>query len=418
MQQANLVPIAWASREVFHASQNAPPNVQQNRGGFEHSQIIFLLLSFSLLSPSGLRASSVTIFTSEQPCGLFNGLTAQAYKTWVCPSPPCCRHHRSQRDRTHAALSYSFCCALERFALDPATRSAVLHSGCMNNFTALCAMSGRIMSRLAQFMYSVSCSPELVPSLVLEHDCMKVIAAVLEPVGHEEDGAVEGRQGGGASSGGGEGRKESLDGAKETCAALLFNLSTQVPRSHRRCVCFAGVRFHGQSDDALVNRRGGVATALRCWKQRHSQRWGIRKGRGRAGELMDVVFIFECAFQGLVAVDMADKRYRVRFDSFRTDWSCAQRVLILGDGEILSVDPPSKRVSLPESLVHTNTAKCERTELSACFENILQPISTLVGGLRKLCSDFGHASLRIPLLTPNHSPRNSIPSSVSLSHRG
>ncbi|CBN77747.1 conserved unknown protein [Ectocarpus siliculosus] len=125
-------------------------------------------------------------------------------------------------------LSYSFCCALERFALDPATRSSVLHSGCIDNFTALCAMSGRIMSRLAQFMYSVSCSPELVPSLVLEHDGMKVIAAVLEPVvQEEEDGSVEGRQGGGAGSGGGEDRKESLDGAKETCAALLFNMSTQ-----------------------------------------------------------------------------------------------------------------------------------------------------------------------------------------------
>ncbi|CAM9234741.1 unnamed protein product [Ectocarpus sp. 4 AP-2014] len=125
-------------------------------------------------------------------------------------------------------LSYSFCCALERFALDPATRSTVLHSGCINVFTALCAMSGRIMSRLAHFMYCVSCSPELVPSLVLEHDGMKVIAAVLELGGQEDEGgAVEGRQGGGAGIGVGEGREESLDGAKETCAALLFNMSTQ-----------------------------------------------------------------------------------------------------------------------------------------------------------------------------------------------
>ncbi|CAM9901915.1 unnamed protein product, partial [Ectocarpus sp. 12 AP-2014] len=125
-------------------------------------------------------------------------------------------------------LSYSFCCALERFALDPTTRSAVLHSGCINNFTALCAMSGRIMSRLAHFMYCVSCSPELVPSLVLEHDGMKVIAAVLELDGQkDEGGGVEGRQCGGAGSGVGEGRNESLDRPKETCAALLFNMSTQ-----------------------------------------------------------------------------------------------------------------------------------------------------------------------------------------------
>lgn len=111
----------------------------------------------------------------------------------------------------------------------------MLHSGCINNFSALCAMSGRIMSRLAHFMYCVSCSPELVPSLVLEHDGMKVIAAVLELGGQEDEGgAVEGRQGGGAGSRVGEDRKESLDGAKETCAALLFNMSTQVPRSHRR----------------------------------------------------------------------------------------------------------------------------------------------------------------------------------------
>lgn len=51
-----------------------------------------------------------------------------------------------------------------------------------------------------------------------------------------------------------------------------------------------------------------VATSLRCWKQRHSQRWGIREMRGRAGGLIDCVGIFEaCSFQGLVAVGMVDK---------------------------------------------------------------------------------------------------------------
>lgn len=75
----------------------------------------------------------------------------------------------------------------------------------------LCTISSRIFDRLAQFMYSVSCSPEHVPRLVFDHDCVKVIAVALEP--REET------------------RVEALGGARDTCAALLFNLSSQV------CAC-------------------------------------------------------------------------------------------------------------------------------------------------------------------------------------
>eukprot|EP00752_Nemacystus_decipiens_P010361 g9231.t1 len=130
------------------------------------------------------------------------------------------------------ALCYSFCCALDKFALDPETRTAVLDSGCIANFPALCSMSGRNFARLAQFLYSVSCSAELVPRLVFQHDCIKVVTAVLEPHPADE------REGGGGHGGGGDGGGRegkvggaasagSLDGARETCAALLFNLSTQ-----------------------------------------------------------------------------------------------------------------------------------------------------------------------------------------------
>lgn len=106
------------------------------------------------------------------------------------------------------ALCHSYCCALDSFALDPVTRSSALDSGCIASFPKLCGFSARVFARLAHFIYSVSCSPEHVPSLVLEHDCIKVVAIVVDPDGKS-------------------GRKPS-DGARETCAALLFNLSTQV----------------------------------------------------------------------------------------------------------------------------------------------------------------------------------------------
>lgn len=125
-------------------------------------------------------------------------------------------------------------------------------------------MSDRIFARLARFMYSVSCTPELVPRLVFEHDCVEVVAAVFEPsppppAGEAEEGRqlgvgggvgggvgvdVGGGGGGGRSGVEGEGKdrgrdrgggggadggsRELLDNARETCAALLFNLSTQV----------------------------------------------------------------------------------------------------------------------------------------------------------------------------------------------
>lgn len=110
----------------------------------------------------------------------------------------------------------------------------MLDSGCIANFPALCVMSGRNSARLAQFLYSVSCSAELVPPLVFRHDCIKVVTAVLEP---HPSGEGEGGRGDGGAGGDGVGREgkvggaplgESLDGARETCAALLFNLSTQV----------------------------------------------------------------------------------------------------------------------------------------------------------------------------------------------
>ncbi|CAM9093459.1 unnamed protein product, partial [Hapterophycus canaliculatus] len=133
-------------------------------------------------------------------------------------------------------LSFSFCCALEKFALDPTTRGAVLDSGCTANFPALCALSDRIFASLARFMYSVSCSPELVRRLVFEHDCLKVASAFEpRPVCEEEDeggvkieriGSVDVSDGGGGR-GGDDSQKGSLDGARETCAILLFNLSTQ-----------------------------------------------------------------------------------------------------------------------------------------------------------------------------------------------
>ena len=138
------------------------------------------------------------------------------------------------------ALCNSFCCALDKFALDPATRAAVLDSGCIASFPALCAMSGRNFARLAQFLYSVSCSAELVPPLVFQHDCIKVITAVLGP--HPSDEGEGGRDEAGGDGGGREGkvggaaRGESLDGARETCAALLFNLSTQVRMCRVACV--------------------------------------------------------------------------------------------------------------------------------------------------------------------------------------
>lgn len=97
----------------------------------------------------------------------------------------------------------------------------MLDSGCIASFPALCAMSVRNAARLARFMYCVSCSAELVARLVFEHGCVKVVAAVLEP--RAADDGVEGGGGGG----GGE-RDSSIDDARETCAALLFNLSTQV----------------------------------------------------------------------------------------------------------------------------------------------------------------------------------------------
>lgn len=111
----------------------------------------------------------------------------------------------------------------------------MLDSGCIASFPALCAMSGRNFSRLARFLYSVSCSAELVPRLVFQHDCVKVVAAVLEP-GPSDDAEGGGGDDGGGGGGGAGDREEnggaaqggSLDGARETCAALLFNLSTQV----------------------------------------------------------------------------------------------------------------------------------------------------------------------------------------------
>lgn len=110
----------------------------------------------------------------------------------------------------------------------------MLDSGCITNFPALCAMSGRNSARLAQFLYSVSCSAELVPRLVFQHDCVKVVAAVLEPHPADEVGGGGGEGGRGNGGAGREGKVGgtglvgSPDGARETCAALLFNLSTQV----------------------------------------------------------------------------------------------------------------------------------------------------------------------------------------------
>ncbi|CAM9379489.1 unnamed protein product [Scytosiphon promiscuus] len=78
-------------------------------------------------------------------------------------------------------LSFSFCCALEKFALDPTTRGAVLDSTCIANFPALCALSDRIFGSLARFTYNVSCSRELVQRLVFQHDCLKVVASIFDP---------------------------------------------------------------------------------------------------------------------------------------------------------------------------------------------------------------------------------------------
>lgn len=153
----------------------------------------------------------------------------------------------SNRAREITALSFSFCCALEKFALDPATRGAVLDSACIANFPVLCALSARIFASLARFMYNVSCSPELVRRLVFQHDCLKVVASVFEPhsaVKDEEDEerrVEDNRVGSGSAlddgrgGGGQESPNGSLDGARETCAILLFNLSTQVrPSGHAR----------------------------------------------------------------------------------------------------------------------------------------------------------------------------------------
>lgn len=135
----------------------------------------------------------------------------------------------------------------------------MLDSGCIANFPALCAMSGRNFARLAQFLYSVSCSAALVPRLVFQHDCVKVVAAVLEP--HLADG-VEGGGGDRGGSGGGGGGREgkvggaasrgTLDGARETCAALLFNLSTQV-RSGVWIVCGRAACFSNTSDRQICD---------------------------------------------------------------------------------------------------------------------------------------------------------------------
>lgn len=127
----------------------------------------------------------------------------------------------------------------------------MLDSGCIANFPVLCAMSGRNFARLAQFLYSASCSAELVPRLVFQHDCIKVVAAVLEP--HPADKVERGGAGGGRSDGSGGGGQEgkdggagpggSLDGARETCAALLFNLSTQVRIERLILVCGSAASF-------------------------------------------------------------------------------------------------------------------------------------------------------------------------------
>ncbi|CAM9405226.1 unnamed protein product, partial [Discosporangium mesarthrocarpum] len=77
-------------------------------------------------------------------------------------------------------LCHAFCCALENLAIDADTRSAALTSGCVTNFPVLSAVSERIFARLAMFMYCVSCSTENVPELVFDHDCVQVVAAVME----------------------------------------------------------------------------------------------------------------------------------------------------------------------------------------------------------------------------------------------
>lgn len=124
----------------------------------------------------------------------------------------------------------------------------MLDSGCIANFPALCAMSGRNFARLAQFLYSVSCSAELVPRLVFQHECVKVMATVLEPRPGDEVGGGGGDGGGGDGSARGQEGKVgggSLDGARETCAALLFNLSTQVriELSFRLCLAKCLLRW-------------------------------------------------------------------------------------------------------------------------------------------------------------------------------
>ena len=132
-----------------------------------------------------------------------------------------------------SALCYSFCCVLERFALDPATRSSVLDSSCSASFPALCTMSARILERLTRFVYVVSCLPEHVVRLVLEHDCViRVAKAVVEPRGV---GVVEWKP---------------PNRTKDQCAALLFNLSTQARRK-RKTQGTTFIKVRAAAGDAL-----------------------------------------------------------------------------------------------------------------------------------------------------------------------
>lgn len=127
--------------------------------------------------------------------------------------------------RETTALCYFFCCALERFALDPATRSFAGDFGCIAGFLEMSDVSARILERLARFVYNMSCSPEHVGRLVLEHDCVRIAEAVA--MASKEVVATDGHQTGGGSDEEGGGRMGSLRRARDTCAALLFNLSTQ-----------------------------------------------------------------------------------------------------------------------------------------------------------------------------------------------